>query len=107
MTESEFLERAEACLDAIEAALEGSGVDCDLERHGPVLDVELDDGSKIVINSQAPMQQLWVAARSGGFHYAWDGTAWRDTRDGSELFAALSRIVSAQGGSAVVLRPRP
>ena len=107
MTESEFLERAEACLDAIEAALEDSGVDCDLERHGSLRDVELADGAKIVINSQAPMQQLWVAARSGGFHYAWDGSAWRDTRDGSELFAALSRIVSAQGGSAVVLRPRP
>ena len=105
MTESEFLERAEACLEAIESALEGAPVDCDLERHGPVLDVEFADGSKIVINSQTPMRQLWVAARSGGFHYAWDGAAWRDTRDGSELFAALSRIVSAQGGEAVVLRP--
>ena len=106
MTESEFLERAEACLDAIEAALEDSAIDCDLERHGAVLNVELADGSKIVVNSQTPMRQLWVAARSGGFHYAWDGGAWRDTRDGSELFAALSRIVSAQGGHAVVLRPR-
>jgi len=106
MTESEFLERAEACLDAIESALEDSAVDCDLERHGPVLDVEFADGSKIVINSQTPMRQLWVAARSGGFHYAWDGTAWRDTRDGSELFVALSRIVSAQGGHAVVLSDR-
>jgi CyaY protein len=106
MTESEFLERAEACLAAIESALEDSAVDCDLERHGPVLDVEFADGSKIVINSQTPMRQLWVAARSGGFHYAWDGTAWRDTRDGSELFVALSRIVSAQGGHAVVLSDR-
>ncbi len=106
MTESEFLERAEACLDSIEAALDASAIECDLERHGSVLDVELADGSKIVINGQTPMRQLWVAARSGGFHYAWDGAAWRDTRDGSELFAALSRVVSAQGGEAVVLRPR-
>ena len=106
MTESEFLERAGACLDSIEAALDASAIECDLERHGSVLDVELADGSKIVINSQTPMRQLWVAARSGGFHFGWDGTAWRDTRDGSELFAALSRVVSAQGGEAVVLRPR-
>jgi CyaY protein len=106
MTESEFLERAEACLDAIEAALEDSAVDCDLERHGPVLEIELPDGAKIVVNSQTPMRQLWVAARSGGFHYAWDGAEWRDTRDGSELFAALSRVVSAQAGQAVILRPR-
>jgi len=51
------------------------------------------------------MKQLWVAARSGAHHYEWrDG--WRDTRDGSELFAALSRIVSALGGSAIVISSR-
>jgi CyaY protein len=49
------------------------------------------------------MQQMWVAARSGAHHYAWDGNAWRDTRDGSELFAALSRILSALGGAPIVL----
>jgi CyaY protein len=106
MTESEFLERAEACLQAIESALDDSGVDCDVSRTGPVLDIELANGAKIVVNSQAAMQQLWVAARSGGYHYAWDGAAWRDTRDGSELFASLSRIVSAQGGQPVVLKAR-
>jgi CyaY protein len=70
-----------------------------------VLTLELGDGSKVVINSQAPMQQMWVAGRSGAFHYAWHDGAWRDTRDGSELFAALSRLVSAQGGEPVVLGP--
>ena len=104
MSESEFLELADASFDAIEAALEASGVEFDGERNGPVFDIELANGAKIVINSQTPMRQLWVAARSGGFHYEWDGTAWRDTRDGSELFAALSRVVSTLGGSPVVLR---
>ena len=51
------------------------------------------------------MQQMWVAGRNGAFHYAWRDGAWRDTRDGSELFAALSRLVSAQGGEPVVLGP--
>jgi CyaY protein len=104
MSESEFLELAEASFDAIEAALEASGVEFDAERNGPVFDIELANGAKIVINSQTPMRQLWVAARSGGFHYAWDGSAWRDTRDGTELFAALSRIVSTLSGQPVVLR---
>ena len=98
MTESEFLERAEACLDAIESALEDSAVDCDLERHGPVLDVEFADGSKIVINSQTPMRQLGSRRAVAGSTTLGNGTAWRDTRDGSELFVALSRIVSAQAG---------
>lgn len=106
MTDSEFLERAEAALDAIEGAVEDAGVDIEIERSGNVLTLEMPDGSKVIVNSQAPMQQLWVAARSGGFHYALREGLWVDTRDGSELFAALSRIVSAQGGSLGSLRPR-
>ncbi len=109
MTESEFNDLAEQTLDAIEAAIEAAndsaGTDIEVERSGNVLTLELDRGSKVVINSQTPMQQIWVAARSGGFHYALQAGQWRDTRDGSELFAALSRIVSQQGGQAVVLKP--
>lgn len=106
MTEAEFLQLAEQTLDAIEAAVEATDADVEIARAGNVLTLELANGSKVVVNSQAPMQQIWVAAKSGGFHYGRRGDAWVDTRDGSELFAALSRIVSAQGGQAVVLRPR-
>ena len=106
MDESEFHARADAALAAIERAIEAVDIDADTERSGGVLTVELADRSKIVVNTQAPMQQIWVAARSGGFHFAWSEGAWRDTRDGRELFAALSSIVSSQGGAAVVLSPR-
>jgi CyaY protein len=106
MDESEFHARADAALAAIERAIEAVDIDADTERSGGVLTVELADGSKIVVNTQAPMQQIWVAARSGGFHFVWSEGAWRDTRDGRELFAALSSIVSSQGGAAVVLSPR-
>jgi CyaY protein len=107
MNEAEFHTRAEATLAAIERAIEAVEIDADTERQGGVLTLELADGSKIVVNIQAPMQQIWVAARSGGFHFGWtaDGV-WRDTRDGRELFAALSAIVSSQGGTPVVLRGR-
>lgn len=105
MSESEFSELAEATLDAIEAALVATGTDVEASRSGNVLTLELDNGSKVVVNSQAPMQQIWVAARSGGFHYAQREGAWIDTREGGELFAALSRILSAQGGVPVLLAP--
>ena len=105
MTETEFLQRAERVMEAIERAADATGADIECSRSGNVLTLELGDGSKVVINSQAPMQQMWVAGRSGAFHYAWHDGAWRDTRDGSELFAALSRLVSAQGGEPVVLGP--
>jgi CyaY protein len=103
MTESEFLALAEATLDRVEAGLERAAADSDLDvecsRTGNVLQIEfVDNGSKIIVNSQAPMQEMWVAARSGGFHYRREGGRWVNTRDQSELFAALSRMVSEQGG---------
>ncbi len=104
MTESEFLVLAEETLDAIERAVETCGADIEVTRAGNVLTLELADASRIVVNSQTPMRQIWVAARSGGFHFERAGARWCDTRDGAELFAALSRIVSAQGGQPVVLR---
>ena len=104
MSESEFLEMAEATLAAIERAVDATGIDIEASRAGNVLTLELGDASKVIVNSQTPMQQIWVAGRSGAFHYARNGDQWLDTRDGSELFVALSRLISAQGGEAVVLR---
>jgi CyaY protein len=104
MTETEFLQRSEETLTAIEAAVEQTSLDVEVERAGNVLTLELDNGAKIVVNSQAPMQQIWVAAKTGGQHFAWQDGAWRDTRDGTELFASLSRILSVVGDQAVVLR---
>ena len=108
MGESEFLAQAEAALDAIEAALDDLNdadvVDVECKRSGNVLEIEfIDNGSKIIVNSQAAMQELRVAARSGGYHYKRNDGKWLNTRDGSELFRALSDMVSAQGGVPVVL----
>lgn len=106
MNESEFEAAAERTLARVEAALEESGVAADLQmKEGGVLELEFDDGSKLIVNRHRPAREIWVAARSGGFHFRWDGAAWRDTRDGTELFAALSGLVSAQGGKPVLLRP--
>jgi CyaY protein len=104
MTDSEFLDRAEHALRAIESAADA--VDIEVTRAGNVLTLELADGSRVVVNSQAPMQQMWLAARSGAHHYRWLDGVWLDTRDGSELFEALSRIVSAEGGTPVVFSAR-
>ncbi|MGO4380106.1 iron donor protein CyaY [Pseudoduganella sp. RAF53_2] len=110
MTESEFLELAEETLDAVEAALDRLAdqdmVDVECSRNGNVLEIEfLENGSKVIVNSQAAMKELWVAARSGGFHYRFLEGKWCDTRSGLELFAALSEIATAQGGAPVVLAP--
>jgi len=104
MNESEFNALADAALARIEAGLEASEADVDFEMASAgVLEIEFADGGKIIVNRHAAAREMWVAAKSGGFHYRWDGAAWRDARDGSELLAALSKLVSAQAGQAVEL----
>ncbi len=109
MSESEFLAVAEGVLDAVEAGFEqaGDAADLDIEcsRTGNVLEITFDNGSKIIVNTQAPMQEIWVAARAGGFHYRLRDGRWLDTRDGSELFAVLSRLGSAQAGAELTISP--
>lgn len=107
MTESEFESLAGAALAALESAFEASLPDADVRTKGSgVLEIEFDDGSKMVINRHGAAREIWVAAKSGGFHFRHDGTAWRDTRDGTELFAAVSKLASQQGGTPVVLAAR-
>jgi CyaY protein len=104
MDESQFEARAAAALEAIEGALEAAAVEADFElKEGGILEIEFDDGSKIIVNRHGAAREIWVAARTGGFHFRWDGTAWRDTRSGEELFGALSELVSRQLGRRVRL----
>lgn len=105
MNDAQFSERADAVLTRIEAALEESGLDADVERkEGGIIEIEFADGSRMVINRHGAAREIWVAGRAGGFHFRWEGDAWRDTRDGTELFAALSRLISGQGGQPVIVR---
>src|SRR5260221_1273242 len=93
-------------LAGVEAAMEESGVDGQVARkEGGVLEIELASGATLIVNRHRAAREIWVAAREGGFHFHWDGAAWRDRRDGAELFTALSRLLSAPGGSPVQLRP--
>ena len=104
MTESEFESLAGAALAALESAFESALPDADVQAKGPgLVEIEFDDGSKMVINRHGAAREIWVAAKSGGFHFRHDGSAWRDTRDGTELFAAVSKLASLQAGEPVEL----
>ena len=103
MTESEFATISVDTIDRIEEAIDAAGIDADLDRKGDgLLEIDLP-GGRIVVNTQAPMRQIWVAAKSGGFHFTGDTGAWLDTRSGEPLMALLSRVVSQQVGSQVHL----
>jgi CyaY protein len=89
--EREYQQLADAALAEIEARLEMTDVDFEIAAGG-ILQIDLDNGSQIIINKQSAAQEIWVAARSGGFHYRWNGSAWLDTRSGEELHAAIARL---------------
>jgi len=102
MDDPRFEVVAEEALERLEHALEG--LELDFERkEGGVLEIEFDDGGKMIVNRHSAARELWVAARSGGFHFRWDGSAWRDTRSGEEFFAALSALLSRELGRGVRL----
>lgn len=104
MTESEFETLAGVALAALESAFDAGAPDADVQAMGSgMLEVEFENGSKMIINRHGAAREIWVAAKLGGFHFRHDGTAWRDTRDGTELFAAVSKLASDQGGTPIVL----
>lgn len=102
MTDLEFMDRAEAVLQAIEQTCdrinEETDADIDNQRVGGMITLVFRTGSQIVINLQKPLHEIWMAARSGGYHYKFDGQSWLDTKGAGEFFAHLSREASAQAG---------
>ena len=97
MIESEFNRLADAALARIETAIDNGDGDVECNHSGNVLEIEFDNGQKIIINRHDVNQEIWIAARSGGFHYARQGGAWRSQRDGSELFGKLVGLFAEQG----------
>ena len=105
MNEAEFQNAATAALIRIEQAVEDCGVDIDFENAGEILELEFANRSKIIINKQSAVRQIWVAAKSGGFHYRFDPDSqqWRNDQSDAELFAELSRLLSEQAGTDIQL----
>lgn len=108
MTDLEYQDRAENALRAIELACDRindeTDADIDNQRTGGMITLTFSNRSQIIINLQKPLQEIWMAARAGGFHYKFNSTHWTDTRDASEFFANLSRNASEQAGQPLVFR---
>jgi CyaY protein len=96
MTESEFNELADAIFARIEQGMDAGGAEIECNLNGAVLELEFEDGAKIIISRHSANREIWVAAKSGGFHYAYDEGRWVSRRDGSELFAKLGELMRVQ-----------
>lgn len=102
MTDLEYQNLAESALKAIETACDRindeTDADIDNQRSGGMITLTFANCSQIVINLQKPLQEIWMAAKAGGFHYKFNSNCWIDTKDASEFFATLSRNASEQAG---------
>lgn len=103
MNDTDFNTAVDAILLAIEDAIEDLDIDIDLESAGGILTLTFENGSKVIINRQGPTKEIWVAARSGGFHCGHRDGEWVCNTTKETLPALLSRVCSEQAGEAITL----
>jgi len=103
MNESEFDKKATDTLLTIEQAIEESGADIDFEAAGGILTLEFANGTKIIVNKQGAARQIWVAAKSGGYHYGFVNGRWINDQGGGELMSELSQFIREQSDEEVNL----
>jgi CyaY protein len=100
LSSTQFHEIADALFEQIAETIDGADAADDIELNQGVLEITCisDDAikSKIIINRHAPTQEIWVAAKSGGYHFKWADGAWVDTRSAETLSDAISRVVFEQ-----------
>ncbi|UXH79336.1 iron donor protein CyaY [Roseateles amylovorans] len=105
LTDAEYDARTAAVLSRIEtvvdAWLDDDVMDVDQHRTGGLLELEFPDRSKIVVNTQPPLHELWLASRRGGFHFKFVNGQWLDTKDGVEFFIRLSEEASFHAGKSL------
>lgn len=105
MTDLEYMDHAERLLALVEASCDRindeTDADIDNQRVGGMVTLTFRNRSQIVINLQKPLQEVWLAARCGGFHYRFDGQRWLDTKGQGEFWQSLSRYASDQSGQAL------
>ena len=109
MTDLEYLDHAENALSAVELACDrindATDADIDNQRTGGMVTLTFANHSQIIINLQKPLQEIWMAAKSGGFHYKFNGQQWQDTKSASEFFGDLSRYASEQSRQTLAFGP--
>ncbi len=96
-SEADFNQAAEVTMAHIEKVLETADLDFETPAEG-IIEVEFYDGSKIIINRHGVACEIWVAARSGGFHFKYEQGGWVDTKDGEALYGKLAALIALQGG---------
>ena len=109
LDDADYHARTDRVFAAVEATidrwLQDDVIDIDTNRTGGLLELEFPAGTKIVLNTQPPLQEIWLAARTGGLHFRCIDGRWLDTQERREFFAALSQAASEQAGQPLRFPP--
>ncbi|MBL8510920.1 MAG: iron donor protein CyaY [Betaproteobacteria bacterium] len=103
MEESDFHRLVDGVLSDLEHRLDAVDADIDTELSGGILTLTFERGTKIIINRQTPNREIWVAAKSGGYHFKFNGEQWLDTRSQQPLWSLLSAVIGEQAGIEIQL----
>ncbi|CCQ11388.1 Frataxin homolog CyaY, facilitates iron supply for heme A synthesis or Fe-S cluster assembly [Pseudoalteromonas luteoviolacea B = ATCC 29581] len=101
MTDHEYHELVDAMLLSLEEQVEECEVDLDYETNSGLLEIIFPDKSKIVINKQPPLHQLWVATKFNGHHFELHGDKWIDNRSGAEFWQFISDAATRQASETI------
>ncbi|GAB2641111.1 iron donor protein CyaY [Vibrio panuliri] len=101
MNETEFHQLADEQMQFIEEMIDDSGADIDYETSGNVMTLEFEDRSQIIINRQEPMKEIWLASRSGGFHFAYVEQKWICSKTGIELISMVKQECQKHAGEEI------
>ncbi|EPL14617.1 iron donor protein CyaY [Pseudomonas sp. TH05] len=98
LTEARFHDLVDTTQQMLEDIFDESDLDIDLESSAGVLTVKFENGSQVIFSRQEPLRQLWLAARSGGFHFDYDEESerWMCDKSEEQLGEMLERIVEEQ-----------
>lgn len=103
LDETAFNQKVDETLQVIEEGIENCDADLDWDLSGGILTIECANGSQVIVNRQTPTRQIWVAARSGGFHFDYDQDRDGWFQDQLELFSLLNQALTEQSGESVTL----
>lgn len=103
MNDSQYNFLTDELLLAIEEAIEDCATDIDYEGVGGLLTLTFVNGTKIIINKQAPLHEIWVATKYNGHHFALQNGQWIDKRGAGEFWQFLSTAVSKQAQADITL----
>lgn len=103
MNDTQYHELADQMLEQLQEAVDEVEFDLDYESAGGIVEVLFPNGTKIIVNKQAPLHQLWVATKFNGHHFEYKDGVWIDNRTDQEFWTLINEAASKQAGQAIEL----